>query len=136
MEISEKKLYWQNPVDWYQYKINLPDNRQGDAMLIYQNAKFRVWTEIIKVFTQLGLEPNDKVVHLNEFYPNWRWLNESIWKYMRTGLWTKILKYLIKISKHRKAKAMFVFTWNSSMRNFLLKHWFTKVDDDHYIKML
>jgi hypothetical protein len=76
------------------------------------------------------------MVHLNEFYPNWRWLDEKISENMRNWLGSTVLEFLINKSIAEWAKAMFVFSGKISMQSFLIKHGFTEAWKYQYIKIL
>lgn len=105
--------------DWYQYRIEFSNDKEWDAQLIYQFVKNRTWTDVFDVLIKHWLDPNDKMVHLNEFYPNWRGLNELLRKWMRNGVWSKVLDFLITKAIREWAKAMYVLTWRLSMKAFL-----------------
>lgn len=132
MDITEQRLQWPTPIDWFQYKID----HRWDAQLIFHGILRHTWDEVFNLLINYGLNPEDKIVHLNEFYPNWRGLNEETSENMRNWVWTTVLEYLINKSISNGAKAMFVFTWKESMRTFLIKHGFIKIDNDRYVKIL
>lgn len=136
MKISEQKLQWKEAIDGYQYKIEFPDDIKGDARLIFETLIERIGTYIFQVLVRKGLNKEDKIVQLNEFYPNGKGLDEKNGENMKEGRGTTVLDYLIKKAIAEGAKAMCAFTGKTSMQSFLLKHDFEEVTKYRYIKIL
>lgn len=139
---TETPLVRSNPVDWVQYTFKTPNDRKWDAQLIFNTVsnfiqiESEIWRKIFDALVSEWLNASDIYVHLNEFYPNWRWLKEAMNENMRQWFGTAVLDLLMKKALARGAKAMYVFTGKISMQNFLTKYWFKKVDKYLYIKRI
>ena len=138
MRIIEEKLQWEKPVDGYQYKIKPSEQTpEGDAQLIYKNADETI-EEVRSVLLAHGLQLGDRIVQLNEFYPNGRGLDEEVGEGMRKGVGTSVLADLEVRAIAQGAKAVYAFSMKPSMQSFLKKMGFEVFGPKncHHIKIL
>ena len=126
MDIKEEGIAWEQPVEGYRYKIVSPEGTSptGDAAeLIYITANDAL-AEVRSFLLAHGLAAEDRIVHLNQFYPNGRGLDEATSENMRQGVGGAVLKYLEAKAVEQGARAMYVYTVKISMQNFLSKNGF------------
>ncbi|GEM_PF-5410276 len=138
MKIRGERLQWGNPVDGYQYKIPASGDRpEGEAQLIYKRVSDTL-PEVQSILSNHGLQPDDKIAHLNEFYPNGRGRDEEVGEHMREGVGTAALDFLIGQCISQGAKAIYVFSVTSSMQSFLSKKEFETFGPNncHHVKIL
>jgi len=124
MEIQVEGLQWDEPVDGYHYKIPaLKDKPEGEVQLIFKRVSDML-PEVQEVLSAHGLKPEDRIAHLNEFYPNGKGLDEKTGEHMKRGVGTEVLNFLTEQCIAQGARAIYVFSVKPSMRSFLLKKGF------------
>ena len=122
IQTSKTNLGW---ADGWQYSFYFADGDRtnGDAQVIFAPLASLADHLRAPLLTK-GLADTDLLVHLNEFYPNGRALDESEGAHMREGVGTEVLNLLIEEARARGARGMYVFTGKTSMTSFLAKHGF------------
>lgn len=124
INIHEKPLHISSPLDSYLYKIVSEDGIQGTAEVIDLRLKDCVGV-VRRHLTQCGLDPNDVVVKIMEFYPNGELNAHNLnTENMRRGVGSAVLEHVIQNARKRGAKALSVSSFSDSMQSFLTKNGF------------
>jgi len=122
MDIKRDRLEWEKPIDGYDYTIDSGKDRPGGrAQLIYKTP-VQTLPEVRYFLFDRGLRPEDKIAHLNEFYPNGP--RPEAFEHMRQGVGGEVLEHLEAEALSEGAKAMYVYSQNLEMRGFLRKNGF------------
>ncbi len=111
------------------YDVNYVDHQrpQGKTSLYFKklerlNQELRLEESLFSVLSELGVQPQDTVTRIEEFYPYGEGLTEEeLKKYSRHGLGTILLKFAEMDSKQENAKATYIVSETDSGTSFFRK---------------
>lgn len=127
------------------YQITGPNRPNGHARIyfyiLYELREFPCVdpiAEVHHVLSQRGLSPEDVVTGIAMFYPNGG--GKPCRQYMRHGAGSMLLERIMKDSRERGARALFLSTGNKSMKSFVEKKRFVLfgsfgVGDGYYLML-
>ena len=102
------------------------DGPEGNATVLFDPVKYYDDSNTImsERFRELGLQPDQTVAHLNEFYPNGMGIPDTS-PLMGHGVGTAALELIVSDAKERGARVMHVFsTGRPGMVTFMEKRGF------------
>ncbi len=139
MAHTEEKIEWQNPVDAIQYHFTFPENperRPGDAQLFFYVFKDFMPRNrqdlLVQQLEGAGVQPDDLLAHINEFYPNGRGLKEEDTASMAKGVGSQAYEILMQEVTRRGAKAIYAVTatGRKRMEEFLKRKGFNEIGQE------
>jgi len=112
IEINERNGYY------YQFMFQ-SGRLQGMAEVLFSPVKsYDCLPPVSQLYRELGLQPDQRVAHLNRFYPNGQGIPDDS-TLMRQGIGTAALELITADARESDVKGMHVFSGRLGMIRFM-----------------